>query len=262
MLINFSKYHGTGNDFILIDNRNLNFPVSKALVAFMCHRRFGIGADGLMLVENDKDYHFRMRYFNSDGNEGSMCGNGGRCIVAFAKKLGIINSEARFTACDGAHFAKIDSIDDVELEMQDVSSIEINEDSYFLNTGSPHLVQFIDTHNNFDTYKKGKEIRYSETFKEKGTNVNFVSTDNNNNLFISTYERGVEDETYSCGTGCVASAIAYSINTDSKIKEYNIKTKGGSLKVSFEIKNHIYTNIKLKGPTANPFDGTFDAISI
>lgn len=257
MLINFSKYHGTGNDFILIDNRNLDFPLSNNLISIMCHRRFGIGADGLMLIEKHKDYDFKMRYFNSDGKEASMCGNGGRSIVAYAKKLGMISSQALFLAFDGEHSAKIDDNNNVKLQMQDVSSVIIDGDSFFLNTGSPHLVKFIDSHQDFDTFNMGKEIRYSDKYKEEGTNVNFVSFQNNNEIRVSTYERGVEDETYSCGTGCVASAIASFIKTNSNLKEYKIHTKGGLLKVSFEENNKIFTNIVLEGPTENSFNGEF-----
>lgn len=257
MDINFSKYHGTGNDFVLIDNRNENFPFSVELVADICHRHFGVGADGLMLLENQKDYDFKMRYFNSDGREASMCGNGGRCIVAFAKKLGIISEEARFIAFDGEYEAFIDENNKVELQMQDVNTIDVEEDSIFLDTGSPHVVKFIDNHDNFDTYTEGYKIRYSDKYKEVGSNINFVSLIKNNEINASTYERGVEDETYSCGTGCVAAAIATSVRIDSESNRYLIHTKGGILEVNFEKDGDTYSNIMLKGPTKEAFTGTY-----
>jgi len=257
MQISFSKYHGTGNDFILIDNRKLDFPNSRSLIHNMCHRRFGIGADGLMLIENAEGYDFRMRYFNSDGSEASMCGNGGRCIVAFAKKLKIIDTEAVFIAFDGKHSAKIHSNNSVSLQMQNVSIIEKKNGHTFLDTGSPHAVLFIDSHDNFDTHTEGEKIRYSEEYIKDGTNVNFVSIQDQNNITVSTYERGVETETYSCGTGCVASAISCSLNSNNEYNNYNITTKGGTLSVSFEYTNNIYTNIILNGPTHESYTGKY-----
>lgn len=256
MQINFSKYHGTGNDFIIIDNRNLDFPNTKELINKMCHRRFGIGADGLMLVENAKGYDFRMRYFNSDGSEASMCGNGGRCIVAFAKKLKIIETNTKFIAYDGEHKAKIDADNNVSLQMQDVSNIIQKEEHTFLNTGSPHAVFFIDSHLNFDTYSEGYKIRNSEEYIKNGTNVNFVSFQENNNITVTTYERGVEDETYSCGTGCVASAISSAILLN-KYNNFSIKTKGGTLSVSFKYQNNLFSEIILNGPTNENFIGKY-----
>lgn len=257
MEINFTKYHGTGNDFVLIDNRDGAFPFSEKLVAGICHRRFGIGADGVMLIENQNGYDFKMKYFNADGRRGSMCGNGGRCIVAFAKKLGIITDEAYFLASDGEHKALIDENDKVELHMQDVNSVEIEENSVFLNTGSPHVVKFIEDHENFDTYKEGHKIRYSDKYKEAGTNVNFVSLIRMNEITVSTYERGVEDETYSCGTGSVAAAIATSVNIKSDTNKYKIHTKGGTLEVSFDKVDDTYNQIMLKGPTKEAFSGIY-----
>lgn len=257
MQINFSKFHGTGNDFILIDNRSLKFPNSKSLINKMCHRRFGIGADGLILLENSNGYNFKMRYFNSDGSEASMCGNGGRCIVAFAKKLKIINKKAFFTAFDGEHTATIDINNIVSLKMQDVSIIHKKEDHFFLDTGSPHAVFFINSHNKFDTYLEGKKIRYNEEYKGKGTNVNFISIKKDNQINISTYERGVEKETYSCGTGCVASAISCAIHSNFQYLNYDLLTKGGSLSVSFHYHNKLFSNIYLKGPTCETFTGKY-----
>ncbi|PKQ61752.1 diaminopimelate epimerase [Labilibaculum filiforme] len=258
MKVKFSKYQGTGNDFVLIDNRNGNIaPDNFSFIEKLCDRRFGIGGDGLMLLENEDGFDFRMRYYNSDGKEGSMCGNGGRCIVAFAYRLGIISEKARFIAVDGEHEAKIITSEEaiqVSLKMIDVSDIEIGEDFYYLNTGSPHFVQFISDHENFDTYTEGKKVRYNNRFSEQGTNVNFVSIEDQG-LRVSTYERGVEDETYSCGTGVVASAISASFKINRN--NFKIQTKGGVLEVHFQkITEKQIENIWLTGPATHVFDGT------
>ena len=262
MQICFSKYQGTGNDFILIDNRDRSFPSENiSLVEKMCDRRFGIGCDGLMLLENEEGFDFKMRYFNSDGREGSMCGNGGRCIVAFAWKLGIIKDKVHFIAVDGEHFADVSHDDKqliVKLQMQDVLEIENGDDFYFLNTGSPHYTKFIERHANFDTVTNGKAIRYNDRFKDEGTNVNFISGAGNH-IQVSTYERGVEDETYSCGTGVVASCISAKLQFKPKDNHFYVKTKGGNLEVGFDHKgDQQFENIWLKGPATFVFDGKLD----
>ncbi len=262
MQISFAKYQGTGNDFILIDNRDLTFPSENfSLIEKLCNRRFGIGCDGLMLLENENAYDFKMRYFNSDGKEGSMCGNGGRCIVAFAQHLGIIKDTTRFIAVDGEHFAKINFTDNehiVSLQMQNVSAIETGKDSYFLNTGSPHYTKFIENHSDFDTYGEGKTIRYSKRFKTEGTNVNFISG-KDNRIQVSTYERGVEDETYSCGTGVVASSISAKLQFETDYNNFFVQTKGGKLEVCFDKKaDSQFENIWLKGPATFVFKGKLD----
>lgn len=290
----FYKYQGTGNDFIMIDNRDNSFSEKqkkdKDFIEKLCHRRFGIGADGLILIENPKDKategDFVMVYFNSDGNPSSMCGNGGRCAVAFAYRLGVFEGkETTFMAFDGLHFAKVTSVKkseneistEVELQMGDVSEIEIHTDSqntYFLNTGSPHYVSFLGTEKmttdleNYEVVAEGKKVRYNERFKKEGTNVNFVvNTANNsekNSIFVRTYERGVEDETLSCGTGVTACALAYSLydknlNTDLKTNLVHIKTLGGNLKVRFDYSTtnseHHFTNIFLIGAATAVFEG-------
>ncbi|MDQ1771990.1 diaminopimelate epimerase [Labilibaculum sp. A4] len=258
MKVEFSKYQGTGNDFVLIDNRNGRIaPDDFSLIEKLCDRRFGIGGDGLMLLENADGFDFRMRYYNSDGKEGSMCGNGGRCIVAFAYHLGLVSEKTKFIAVDGEHEAKITNTEDgiqVSLKMIDVLDIEMGDDFYFLNTGSPHFVRFISNHENFDTFAEGKKIRYNNRFAEKGTNVNFVSFQGQN-ITVSTYERGVEDETYSCGTGVVASAISAGFKTGSN--KFIIKTKGGFLEVHFrKISNKQIEDIWLTGPATHVFNGT------
>lgn len=252
MKLYFSKYQATGNDFILIDNRKSFFDTkNQELISSLCHRRFGIGADGVILLEKSKDYDFYMRYYNADGCEASMCGNGGRSIVLFAKTLGIVNEHTVFKAPDGVHSASFTE-KGVALQMQDVSFVESIGADYFLNTGSPHYVKIVSSLEKWDTVKKGREIRCSKRFIKEGTNVNFLCV-NNDMLQMTTYERGVEDETYSCGTGAVATAIVAGVlNGKSKQKLY---TKGGVLYVSFQKKESVYKNIILEGAVENVFEG-------
>jgi diaminopimelate epimerase len=257
MTYQFYKYQGTGNDFVMIDNRTSLFPKeNKALIAEMCHRRFGIGADGLILLENAAGYDFRMTYFNADGGEGSMCGNGGRCTVAFAKFLKIFEQRTRFTAIDGAHEASLEE-DWIHLKMIPVKGIETQPEYYFLNTGSPHTVTFVDNLTSFPVVSAGREIRYSSRFAEAGTNVNFAEIINENDLFVRTYERGVEDETYSCGTGVTACALA-AADYFKLISPIKIKTLGGSLQVSFNAEGaQSFQEIYLAGPAVQVFEGVY-----
>jgi len=255
MTINFYKFHGTGNDFIIIDNRTNNLKVNNTIIEKMCDRRFGIGADGLMLLENDKKTDFRMVYFNSDGYEGTMCGNGGRCIVSFAKKLGVIENKTKFIAVDGIHYAEINN-NLVSLKMLDLDKIKNIENDYFLDTGSPHFVKFVNDFEKVNVYNDGKAIRYNNTFKEEGTNVNFAEL-NGNTIKVGTYERGVEDETYSCGTGVTAVAICAYLESDKKINNFDISTKGGKLNVRFENNNNTFENIWLTGPATFVFKGEY-----
>ncbi len=294
----FYKYQGTGNDFIMMDNRDNSFSEEqkkdKKFISTLCHRRFGIGADGLILIENSTSVDFTMVYFNADGNLGSMCGNGGRCAVAFAYRLGVFEGKkTSFMAFDGLHFAKIaqqnQKITEVELQMSDISEIEKihnliqNKDKkdYFLDTGSPHYVRFLDnldnkkSHNNLENYQvveEGKKIRYNQRFEKKGTNVNFVTKNANNSeknsIFVRTYERGVEDETLSCGTGVTACALAHFLNEgmEKQILKTNlihIKTLGGNLKIRFDYTSpkkqdnfqHYFTKIFLIGAATAVFEG-------
>lgn len=254
MKIIFTKYHGTANDFILIDNRENTFDISNTqLVKELCDRRIGIGGDGLILLEKDPKYDFFMRYYNSDGNESTMCGNGGRCIVAFAHSLGIFEKETTFTAPDGVHTAKITD-KGVALAMNDVENVEQIGNDYYLNTGSPHYVKIIESHTNWDTVNEGIKIRYNERFRKEGTNVNFLSLDKGQ-LQVSTYERGVEDETHSCGTGTVASAIVTGIITGKK--RHCLQTKGGILYVSYTTDGSAFRDIVLEGPAVKVFEGVF-----
>lgn len=257
MLLNFHKYQGTGNDFILIDNLSGLINLTNAQVKFLCDRRFGIGADGLMLIENEPGFDFKMVYFNSDGQQSSMCGNGGRCITAFAKKLNLIVSNCTFLAIDGPHEASISEDNIVSLKMQDVKSIEVGTDYYYLNTGSPHYIKFVDNLKDFDVYNHGKEIRYNDRFSEEGTNVNFVEK-TDDALFVRTYERGVENETYSCGTGVTAAALVAAITGIATSKNNcHIKTLGGLLEVSFDkVLEQNFYNIRLIGPANFVYSGT------
>ncbi len=261
MNIPFYKFHGTGNDFIMVDNRNEIFSKNNTnLVHELCHRRFGIGADGLILLENSEEpiEDFKMVYYNSDGNKSSMCGNGGRCLVAFAKLLGIIDEKAIFSAIDGVHEAVIKG-DIVSLKMQDVSVNGINEDELFLDTGSPHHILFSDEVGDVNVKKEGASIRYSEKYEScGGTNVNFVQQIKEDAFLVRTYERGVEDETYSCGTGVTAVAIAVNAIGKSNANLINLETPGGKLQVSFENINGTYQNIWLTGPTAKVFKGELE----
>jgi diaminopimelate epimerase len=272
MELHFSKYQGTGNDFILIDNRQGKIVLSRDQIRFLCDRRFGIGADGLMLLEPShstyddatgtefvalrKGIDFRMVYYNSDGNESSMCGNGGRCISAFAKKLGVINNEAKFLAVDGEHKSIIsDGI--VRLEMSDVEGIEKTGNDFYLNTGSPHYVRFVTGLDKLDVYEEGRRVRYNERFREKGTNVNFIEMIDGV-LHVRTYERGVEDETYSCGTGVTAAALVMGhLGLTKQQGVCQIQTPGGALTVRFQQDApDRFGKIWLEGPAEFVFEGT------
>ena len=256
MQYTFYKYQGTGNDFVMIDNRDLHFPKKDAsLIEKLCDRRFGIGADGLILLENDESTDFRMVYYNSDGNESSMCGNGGRCLVAFAKQLGIIDTETTFIATDGLHFATINDAGIVSLQMKDVDEVHENETHVFLNTGSPHHVQLVEDLHIFDVRNEGSKIRYSDLYGEAGSNVNFVSQMDENKFRLRTYERGVEDETLSCGTGATAVAIAMRATGKTNSSIIELQVEGGKLEVSFVEKNGIFSHVFLKGPATFVFKG-------
>ncbi|MHA8052794.1 diaminopimelate epimerase [Aquirufa sp. OSTEICH-129A] len=255
----FYKYQGTGNDFVIIDDRAGTFQLGQKEIAHLCHRRFGIGADGLMLLQKAEGYDFRMVYYNSDGTEGSMCGNGGRCLVRFASDLGIVQDFTTFIAIDGEHQAHIDP-DKISLHMQNVAEIETVSNDYFAQTGSPHLVRFCSAVQSEDVKNTGAQIRYSDTFKSRGgTNVNFVEL-TQKGLFVRTYERGVEDETYSCGTGVTAAAlVAHTIHGLSS--PVAIQTLGGNL--SIEFKGNAQTgfyDVFLIGPAVRVFEGEITSL--
>lgn len=263
MVVNFEKYQGAGNDFVIIDNRNKSFLPDLDTVAFLCDRNFGIGADGLMLLEADPDYDFYMRYFNSDGKESTMCGNGGRCIARFAHSLGIgASDKVIFNSIDGLHIAYFVEGDNheklVKLRMINVTSIEENESYYFINTGSPHYVEFVEDLENLDVYTEGNKIRNSATFAEEGTNVNFVQLQDNS-IFVRTYERGVENETLACGTGSTAAAIATSLFLESSQNSWKVEVMGGELNVEFtKNEDGTFSDVWLTGPAEKVFTGSIE----
>ena len=247
MNINFSKYQGTGNDFVIIDNRDGSIELSNQQIAFLCNRRFGVGSDGLMMLGTADGYDFKMTYYNADGTEGSMCGNGGRCLVQFAYDNGIVKENYKFIAIDGPHEASIHNNGWVHLKMSDVNSVEVGENFFVTNTGSPHYIQFVSDIEKYDVFKEGKSIRYNDRFAKEGINVNFVAHQQDH-LFVRTYERGVENETYSCGTGVTAAAITSCLQKQGA-HDIAIKTLGGNLAVSFNnLGGGHFENIWLKGP--------------
>lgn len=256
MIIEFYKYQGTGNDFIMLDDRENKFDLAdNALIAALCERRMGIGADGLILLREHDTLDFEMIYFNSDGNQSSMCGNGGRCIVAFAHMLEVIDAKTTFMAIDGEHKGEIIE-DSISLQMKDVTSIEGVGDGLVIDTGSPHYVKVVDDLENLDVNKQGRKIRNSAPFKKQGINVNFVL--DAAELQVCCYERGVEAETLSCGTGVVATAIAMHYANCIEGNFISVNTKGGELSVSFEEFNGAYRNIWLRGQASMVYFGEFE----
>lgn len=257
-MLQFSKYQGAGNDFILIDNRSSVFNKDSKLIERLCNRRFGIGADGLILLENaaEKDLDFKMVYYNADGLEGSMCGNGGRCIVRFAQSVGAADDTTRFVAVDGIHQAHTDG-KTISLKMTDVTEILKIDDDFLLNTGSPHFVRMVDDIHSVAVTEEGKDIRYSTRFKKEGVNVNFVEQGAAVHQ-IRTYERGVEAETLACGTGAVAAALCIADRQHTTEGEIHLKARGGDLSVSFLKKDKGYENIWLSGPAEITFKGQID----
>jgi len=254
MNIAFNKYQGAGNDFIIIDNRKtLINPGDHVLINRLCDRRFGIGADGLILISGHDKADFEMKYFNSDGKLGSMCGNGGRCTAHFARKWDITGNSQKFMAFDGLHKAEV-SDDTVRLQMADVNEYKIIDGSYFINTGSPHYVVFTSDIDQMDVNEEGKRLRWSKKFEPGGTNVNFVEV-NKNGLYLRTFERGVEEETLACGTGVTASAIASVLKGHFGTGSVNVRARGGNLKVEFDVKNEKVTNVWLTGPATFVFEG-------
>jgi diaminopimelate epimerase len=262
----FWKYQGAGNDFVMLDQRESQWLNRKdtALIELLCHRRFGIGADGLILLQNAAGYDFEMIYFNADGRESTLCGNGGRCIAAFAHHLGIIAEQGRFLAIDGPHDAKVVPKNEhaawVELKMSDVGAVALHDGAYVLNTGSPHYVQFVEHLAEMDVAAEGRAIRYSAPWKTAGINVNFVEN-KGDTLHIRTYERGVEDETLACGTGVTAAAIAAHLRRSAAPgpAEIALKARGGDLAVRFEADSDgRFSNIWLCGPAVRVFEGTID----
>ena len=254
MKMTFYKYQGTGNDFVVIDNRNGFFPKDNhSMIAEICNRKYGIGADGFLLLENNSKVDFTMVYYNADGKLGSMCGNGGRCIVHFANFLNIINENIVFEAIDGLHEASINNAI-ISLKMNDVASINVNTNSVFLNTGSPHHVEMVEDLKNYNVAENGFLIR-NKTYGKEGSNINFVEKIGTNLFAVRTYERGVEAETLSCGTGVTAVAIALSETNRIDSNNVELHTEGGNLLVHFNKLNGTYYDVYLEGPAKQVFKG-------
>ncbi len=259
MTVNFKKYQGTGNDFIMIDNRAYGLNKNQTeLIKRLCDRRFGIGADGLILLNEKPGYDFEMVYFNSDGNESTMCGNGGRCIIQFARHLELIQDTCCFMAIDGAHEGRFTESGNVSLKMNDVRFIESYNDDFVLNTGSPHYVTFVKDAASIRVVDQAREIRYSTRFEKEGINVNFVEKKNEHEIFVRTYERGVEAETLSCGTGVVAASLSFAFKNNLSFRSVNVLTLGGSLEVTFESEEEGFKNIFLIGAAEKVFQGTIE----
>lgn len=267
MNIRFFKYQGAGNDFIVIDNRAEVFPENNEnLVNKLCNRRFGIGADGLMLLNKHASYDFEMKYYNADGKIGTMCGNGGRCMVAFAKKLEIFDNKTDFLASDGHHYAEYFS-DSRRVKLGMIAVNEVQNwnllsafEGYFLQTGSPHLVIEVENLKDFDVFSEGEKLRHHPDFAPiGGTNVNFVEKKpgHDHAYALRTFERGVEDETYACGTGATAAAIAM-IYKQGKTGTFQIPVEvlGGELTLYFDYDGNVFKDVYLEGPAEFVFEGT------
>jgi diaminopimelate epimerase len=255
--IKFDKYHATGNDFIIIDDTDERFNMNQPEIELLCHRRFGIGADGVILLQKSKIANFKMKYYNSDGNPGTFCGNGSRCISAYAYKNNYAESKMLFEASDGLHKAEVLENGDVSVLMNPVDEILEYSDGYFLNTGSPHFVKIVNNIDEIDVFKEGRAISKEERFYEASTNVNFLEVESSG-IKLATYERGVEDETFSCGTGAIASAIVFSRFFFPEQTNIRISTKGGFLRVSFKVFGQTYSEIRLTGPAVEVFSGKYN----
>jgi len=253
MIIEFSKYQGAGNDFIIIDCRKRNVKLTKKQIEFLCNRRFGVGADGLMTIYNSTMAEFEMKYYNSDGLEASMCGNGGRCIARYAFHNKIAGSQMSFLASDGLHKAII-KIDQISLSMSDVKAIQYLGDGFFLNTGSPHFVKIVKNIDEIDVGVEGLKLANDKRFAPNRTNVDFVDL-KDKRIRIATYERGVENETLACGTGAVASALVLYKNHSTDTIPVIIYTKGGILSVHFTKEQESFVNIVLSGPAEFVYKG-------
>jgi len=251
----FNKYQGAGNDFIIFNNIDSGFPADNhKLISNLCDRHFGIGADGLILLNHSRDYDFEMQYFNSDGKPGSMCGNGGRCITSFALDQGLANGRITFMASDGLHSAEMAENKLISLSMKDVPGPVMISGNHFLNTGSPHYIIPVPGVDKIDVAERGRAIRWAKQFAPEGTNVNFVET-LEDRIRIRTYERGVEDETLSCGTGVTASAISSRWGKSRGENRIFVETRGGNLEVCFHLNDKKAENVYLKGPAQKVFSG-------
>lgn len=263
MKIHFYKYQATGNDFVVVDNRSGELRLTTDQIRAICDRRFGVGADGLMLIEKHPSANFHLQYYNSDGSQ-SLCGNGSRAAVRMAASLGLVNGKARFEAFDGLHDAELRDGGIVRLKMNDVTEVRQIGDDLFINTGSPHYIRFVDDAKAYPVFEEGRKIRYSEAFSPGGTNVNFVQLLGDNRIFVRTYERGVENETLSCGTGVTAAALAAS--SRGATSPVHVQTLGGELQVEFTPihsghpggQSATFKNIYLTGPAKLVFEGDLE----
>ena len=251
--LEFFKYQGTGNDFVMIDDRNEVFDLNDHdLIAKLCNRKFGIGADGLILIRNHQEVDFEMIYYNADGYLTSLCGNGSRCAVKFANQLGVIGDQCEFMTVEGILEAKIGK-DLVHIKMPDVSGVDTFENHYFLHTGSPHHICFVEDVEQYDVFNEGRKIRNGAPYFEDGSNVNFVQSLDSSKIFVRTYERGVEDETLSCGTGVTAAALVKGL--EGEPSPISVKTLGGDLQISFKREVNGFKNIFLIGPAMLVYSG-------
>jgi diaminopimelate epimerase len=256
MTIHFNKYQATGNDFVLVDNRNNGYRFSKEQIEKICDRKFGVGADGLMLIEKHPSLDFNLVYYNSDGSQ-SLCGNGSRAAVQFASTLGILTGKTQFNAYDGSHDAELLNTGIIRLKMNDVKEVTQVGDDFFINTGSPHYIRFVKDIHHYPVFEEGREIRYSAAYSPAGTNVNFIELLPDNTIYVRTYERGVENETLSCGTGVTAAALAASFQGYSS--PVAIKTLGGNLAVEYKSgQGGIFQQIYLTGPAKKVFEGNLE----
>lgn len=259
MHIQFSKYQGTGNDFIMLNNLDGMYnELTLKQIQYLCDRRFGIGADGLIKINRFEGASFEVDYYNADGTK-SFCGNGARCSVSFAEKIGLYTKEVHFMAIDGMHYAE-NKGNEISLQMLDVTKAErLEKGAYVLNTGSPHYVVYVDNVLETNVYEEGRKIRYSLPYREDGINVNFVETYSSDEIEVSTYERGVEDETLSCGTGVTAAALVHALSQNLQGEQrISIHTKGGKLTVAFKADGESFSNIQLIGPAEHVFDGQIE----
>jgi diaminopimelate epimerase len=255
--LHFEKYQGTGNDFVLVDNTKGKYNnLTTDQIASVCGRRFGVGADGFIFIESHTEFPFKMNYFNSDGSQ-SFCGNGARCAVAFAHSLGLFEKACSFIAIDGVHEAELKENGEVRLKMAEINGYEVIGNDYFIHTGSPHYIHYKRTDDTKGIVEFGKEIRYNTRFNSEGTNVNMVQI-LENKLFVETYERGVEDETLSCGTGVTAVALVDGILNGESIGRRIIETKGGTLTIDWKRNNMSFEEVFLQGPAVKVFEGVIN----
>lgn len=257
MQVKFSKYHGAGNDFIMIDGRTLSRQLMEDEIAFLCHRHFGVGADGLIIVDPDSNQDFIMRFHNADGSSGAMCSNGSRCAIKFASRIGYEFDRAKFSCCGIPYVGKIYSRHLIGTSFPDQVSCTVHESGYHLNNGAPHFVIFVDRLTSVNPREVGRNWRYHQDFMPTGVNVNFIEVLDENELEIVTYERGVEDLTLACGTGALASAMAY-VQKENKSgsQELSLESDGGTLTVKLNRTTTGYSNIEVLGPAEEVFSTT------